>query len=39
MTKEELILNNQNLIYVVLKKLHLYDRLDEFYDIGMIRTS
>ena len=36
MTEEELILKNTNLIYAVIKKLKLYHRLDEFYDVGMI---
>ena len=34
--KDEMVLDNINLIYVVLKKLNLYHRLDEFYDIAMI---
>lgn len=36
MNEEELILKNINLIYVTLKKLNLFDRRDEFYDVGMI---
>lgn len=34
--KEELIKNNINLIYVVLKKLKLYHKKDEYYDIGLV---
>lgn len=34
--KDEMVLNNVNLIYTVLKKLNLYHRVDEFYDIAMI---
>ncbi len=33
---EEIILKNHNLIYLVLKQLHLYSKIDEFYDIGLI---
>ena len=35
---EDLILNNTNLIYVILKKLGLYSKtgIDKFYDIGLI---
>lgn len=36
MTYEEMVLNNENLIYYVLKQLHLYNQLEEYYDIGMI---
>lgn len=36
LTKEKLILDNINLIYMVLKKYNLYNQLDEYYDIGMI---
>lgn len=36
MTYEELIKNNEKLVYLVLKKLNLYDQLDEYYDIGII---
>lgn len=34
--QEELITKNINLIYVVLKKYHLYGDLEEYFDIGMI---
>lgn len=34
--KDEMVLNNVNLIYIVLKKLNLYNRVDDFYDIAMI---
>lgn len=33
---EDLILNNEKLIYMVLKQMHLYDNRDHYYDIGMI---
>lgn len=36
MTVEKLILNNHNLIYLVLKQLNLYSKLDEYYDIAVI---
>lgn len=36
MSEEEIIMNNTKLIYVVLKRLNLYYREDEFYDIGMV---
>ena len=36
MNEEELILNNINLIYVVLKRMGLYHKADELYDIGLI---
>ena len=36
LTKEKLILDNINLIYMVLKRYNLYNQLDEYYDIGMI---
>lgn len=34
--KDEIILNNINLIYSAIKKLNLYNQLDEFFSIGMI---
>lgn len=34
--EEKLILENQNLIYVVLKKLNLYNQREEYFDLGMI---
>lgn len=34
--KEEICERNKNLVYLVLKEMHLYYRLDELYDIGLI---
>ena len=34
--KDDLILENVNLIYFVLKKMQLYEKADYFYDIGLI---
>lgn len=34
--KDELVLRNVNLIYSALKRLGLYNRCDEFFDVGMI---
>lgn len=34
--KDELILNNVNLIYMVLKQMGLYDQSDYYYDVGLI---
>ncbi|MCQ2978243.1 MAG: sigma-70 family RNA polymerase sigma factor [Clostridia bacterium] len=34
--KDELILKNTKLIYLAIKKLNLYNRLDELYSVGMI---
>lgn len=34
--QEQLILKNHNLVYQVLKKMNLYEKLDEFYDIAII---
>lgn len=34
--KDDLVLNNINLIYMVLKQMDLYDRSDDFYDVGLI---
>ena len=34
--KENLILDNINLIYFILGKMNLYDKRDYFYDIGLI---
>lgn len=39
MTKDELILNNINLIYYILKKLNLYDKRDEYFEIGLDRLN
>lgn len=36
MNREKLIINNTNLIYLALKNLNLYNKLDEYYDVGMI---
>lgn len=36
MSEEEIITNNTKLIYKVLKRLNLYPRKDEFYDVGMV---
>lgn len=36
MTRDEMILNNQNLIYYVLKKLNLYQFHEDLFDLGMI---
>ena len=36
MYDESLVIDNENLIYHILKKLHLYDQREEYYDIGMI---
>lgn len=35
-SRDDLILDNINLIYYVLKKMNLYKNADEYYDIGMI---
>lgn len=34
--KENLILDNINLIYYVLKQLNLYEKCDDYFDVGMI---
>ena len=34
--KDDLILNNTKLIYYVLKEMNLFDKVDEYYDIGLI---
>ena len=34
--EEKIILENQNLIYAVLKKLNLYNQHEEYFDLGMI---
>lgn len=36
MNEEALILENTNLIYFILGKLHLYDKREEYYDVGMM---
>lgn len=36
MYDEKLVLDNVNLIYLVLKRLNLYDKRDDYFDIGMI---
>ena len=35
-SRDNLVLENINLIYYVLKKYNLYNKLEEYYDIGMI---
>ena len=34
--KDEIFERNKNLVYLVLKEMHLYYRVDELYDIGLI---
>ena len=34
--QDQLIIENHNLIYHVLKKMNLYNQLDEYYDIAII---
>lgn len=36
MNYEDLVTNNTKLVYLVLKKMNLYSRKDEYFDIGMI---
>lgn len=36
MYDESLVTDNINLIYFVLKKMHLYNKIEEYYDVGMI---
>ena len=36
MYDEKLVLDNVNLIYLVLKKLGLYNNHEEYFDLGMI---
>lgn len=36
MYDESLVTDNINLIYFVLKKLNLYNKINEYYDVGMI---
>jgi DNA-directed RNA polymerase specialized sigma subunit len=36
MNKDELILNNTNLIYRVLQKMNLYDQREYYYEIGLL---
>lgn len=36
MDREQMILDNEKLIYHVLKKLNLYNQKDDLYDVGMI---
>ena len=33
MKKDELILNNMNLIYFVLKNMNLYSRAEDYFDV------
>lgn len=39
MNRDELILNNTSLIYLVIKKMNLLDKKEDYYDIGLIRFS
>lgn len=34
--QKQIVLANQNLIYMVLKQYHLYNKCDEYYDLGLI---
>lgn len=34
--REQMILDNEKLIYSVIKKMKLYNKLDDYYDVGMI---
>lgn len=34
--EEQLVIDNQKLVYHVIKKMHLYSQLEEYLDIGMI---
>lgn len=36
MYDEKLVIDNVNLIYLALKRLYLYDKRDDYFDIGMI---
>ncbi len=36
MDREELIIHNQKLIYYVIKRMNLFFRVDELYDVGLI---
>ena len=36
MYDEKLVMDNINLIYLVLKRLYLYDKRDDYFDVGMI---
>lgn len=36
MYDEKLVIDNVNLIYLALKKLYLYDKRDDYFDVGMI---
>lgn len=33
---ERLIIENEALVYHVLKQMHLYSQLEDYYDVGMI---
>lgn len=35
-SQEELVLKNENIIYDVLKKMNLYKKKEDYYDVGMI---
>ena len=36
MEKEEMVKRNERLIYLVLKRYHLLDKIEEYYDVGAI---
>lgn len=36
MYDEKLVIDNVNLIYLALKRLYLYDKRDDYFDVGMI---
>ena len=36
MNKNDLVLDNTNLIYYVLQKMNLYNQREYYYDIGMM---
>lgn len=36
MNKDDLVLNNTNLIYYILQKMGLYSQKEYYYDIGMM---
>ena len=34
--QQKLVLDNQKLVYHVIKQLHLYDKLEDYLDVGII---
>ena len=34
--QQKLVLNNQKLVYHVIKQLHLYHKLEDYFDVGII---